>query len=217
MKTTLRYFKGVVIILMGLVGTYIFLAVILSLIPTNPPEFTCDEKVEFYIADNGVHLDIVLPVETLDDNFLENTGARSNTRYISFGWGDLEFYINTPEWGDIKFTPSFNALFVRSESTMHLGYFTKEWSHWKKVLICPEQMAAMQAYISGTFKKDRDSGFVIIEEAGYSANDAFYEAHGSFWFYRTCNVWVNQALKQAKVRTSLWSPFKWGVRYHLED
>lgn len=217
MKTTLRYFKRVVIILVGLVAAYTVLAVILSLIPTNPPELSCNEKVEFYIADNGVHLDIVMPVETLSSNFLKNTGARNNTRYISFGWGDRKFYIHTPTWGDIEFSSSFKALFIRSEAAVHVGYFTGVSTHWKKIRICPDQMAAMLAYITGTFKISRDSRFIVIEGAGYSTNDAFYEAYGSFWFYRTCNVWVNQALKQTQVRTSVWSPFKWGVLYHLED
>ena len=54
-----------------------------------------------------------------------------------------------------------------------------------------------------------------LDVEGYNSYDSFFEAKGSFSFYRTCNIWVNKALKVIGVKTSIWSPFDFGVLHHL--
>jgi len=38
---------------------------------------------------------------------------------------------------------------------------------------------------------------------------------GSFSLIKTCNIWVNKALKETGVPTSVWSPFDFCILYYL--
>jgi len=48
-------------------------------------------------------------LEELNYEFLKKLEIMPRTKYVSFGWGDKEFYINTLEWKDITFKIAFEA------------------------------------------------------------------------------------------------------------
>jgi len=56
---------------------------------------------------------------------------------------------------------------------------------------------------------------ILIEGAGYGPRDRFYEAHGTYHMFFTCNDWTRDMLDAAGVTTGLWAPMDWGVLYHL--
>lgn len=192
------------------------LAITLSYLSTDPEKIACDEQVTTYVATNGVHLYIILPVNRVADEILENHEVRSNTRYISFGWGDKEFYINTPKWSDLTLGTALTALFVKSPAALHLMNHNRKRDHWVELKICPAQLEELNEYISNYFQKDEGGYSKVQNINGYSANDHFYLAKGNYTLYRTSNVWVNQALKEIQVETSLWSPFDFGVLHHVK-
>jgi len=100
-------------------------AFILSLLKTHPVKLNCLAEKEIFVSSNGVHLDIILPLENIDSEFLRKLEIPSQTEYISFGWGDKQFYVNTPEWKDLTFKTAFTALFLKSESAMHVTVDTQ--------------------------------------------------------------------------------------------
>src|SRR5690606_5112581 len=58
-----------------------------------------------YVMDNGIHTSIVLPArnKTMDWNaLLDTSGTWPHAPYIGFGWGEKDFYINTPTWNDLQ-------------------------------------------------------------------------------------------------------------------
>jgi len=61
-----------------------------------------------------------------------------------------------------------------------------------------------------------DSVPLLIPEAGYHRYDNFYEAHGKYHMFWTCNNWTNTRLKEIGIKNSLWTPMDWGVFYYLE-
>jgi hypothetical protein len=77
-------------------------------------------------------------------------------------------------------------------------------------------MNTLLKYLSNSFKKD-DGKIQKIDIDGYAYNDSFYDANGSFSIFKTCNIWVNKALKEANIETSVWSPFDIGILYHLPE
>lgn len=97
-KLIFKLLKPVFAFLFSVVIIYFVAAFIFSFIKTHPPKQDCVADREIYITTNGVHLDIVLPVENIEPEFLILLKILPETKYVSFGWGDREFYINTPEW-----------------------------------------------------------------------------------------------------------------------
>jgi hypothetical protein len=45
--------------------------------------------------------------------------------YLAFGWGDKGFYLNTPEWADLKVSTALNAAFGLSSSAIHSTFYKK--------------------------------------------------------------------------------------------
>ena len=62
------------------------------------------------ILTNGVHTDLVVPIKSAEIDWskeipIENTNSKStNFNYLSIGWGDKGFYLDTPTWADLKFS-----------------------------------------------------------------------------------------------------------------
>lgn len=217
MKRVIIYLKRFFLVLITVIAIYFILAIVLSLISTSTKDLNCVKSEKIYITSNGIHLDIVIPYNNLSDKLKEYLQIKNSKKFISFGWGDKEFYLNTPTWGDLTFGTAFKALFLKSESAMHVTYYTSVYTNWKKIDLCKIQFENLNQFIENSFKKDNDAKFIKISALGYSVNDFFYEANGSFSIFRTCNVWVNEALKNANVKTSIWSPFVYGILKHLEE
>ena len=213
----LQLLKTIVFVLAGLTVIYFLMALFLSYLPDIPENENCEPDQTIYITSNGVHLDIVLPVENMEEQFLSKLEIPESARFVSFGWGDKNFYVKTPEWSDLTFPVAFKALFLKSESAMHVTRYQSTYEHWKKVNLCPHQLDSLNNFIANSFEKTETGRLRKMEFPGYTNNDSFYEAKGSFTLFKTCNVWTNNALKKIEVKTSVWSPFDFGVLYHLPD
>jgi len=196
---------------------YVLAAAVLSLLKTSPDKKECLKNKEIFITTNGVHLDIIIPVENLDENLKNQLNLIRGTNYVAFGWGDKQFYINTPEWSDLTFPIAFSALFLKSQTAMHVTCYQRRYLSFKKVKLCKDQMNTLLNYVSNSFKKDDGGKIQKIDIDGYAYNDSFYDANGSFSIFKTCNIWVNKALKEANIETSVWSPFDIGILYHLPE
>jgi len=199
------------------IAVYFVCALFFSLLPTHPPKQNCIPKHEVFIASNGIHLDIILPVENLNPPLSDQLGILPGTMYMAFGWGDKEFYIKTPEWTDLTFKVAFKALFMKSETAMHVTFYPRSFQSWKKIGLCTEQLKKLNRYVFNSFKKDNHGNLLKMDFEGYTMYDDFYDASRSFSIFRTCNVWVNVALKEIEVKTSVWSPFDFGVLFHLKN
>lgn len=193
---------------------YLLAGWVLSNTSTNPPPETCYECQTIYIASNGVHLDIVIPVELVDTLLYQHLHPEG--KYLAFGWGDEGFYLHTQTWDDVKFSTVFSAAFLPSPTLMHVTHYSYAPSSWQPLEVCPQQLAAIQLFIRQSFQEDYDCSFFELEGQGYTSIDYFYRAEGSYSCFYTCNVWVNQALKKAHVKTALWSPSVDGVLMHCQ-
>ena len=210
-----KFLKASLFSILSVVVIYFVFALLFSIIRTIPHEQTCSPTIEIFIASNGVHLDIILPVENIDPEFQKELKILNNTKFVAFGWGDKDFYINTPEWSDLTFCTAFKALFLKSKTAMHVTCFQSSSQSWRCLKLCKSQSDLLNKYIENSFAKTENGNLIKLDVEGYSNFDCFFEAKGSFSFYKTCNIWVNKALKEIGVSTSVWSPFEFGILYHL--
>ena len=132
MRALLKLIRNVLFVLVLACGAYMLAALVLSLVKTRPEELSCQPEVELFVASNGVHLDIIVELKQLDRAFARQLQLPSGTKYVAFGWGDKNFYVHTPEWKDLTVPTAFKAVFLKSESAMHVTAYKQLRGHWKK-------------------------------------------------------------------------------------
>jgi len=191
--------------------SYLLISLLLTSITINEVELADDSKKEIYLSTNGVHLEIIIPINDLSIELKEDIDFRPNDKYVSFGWGDENFYLNTPTWGDLTIENAFIALFIKSPTLIHLTRSRQVNNSWTKVIIGESKLIKLNQYISKSFKKDENGSKIIINYSGYSVNDNFYKANGNFSCFKTCNTWVNNAFKESGLKSCLWTPFDFGL------
>ncbi len=211
--------------ILGIIGflvLYVVSALLISKITVNSEVSQRDKKIEIFILSNGVHTDIVVPIKneikdwSNEIRFQQTKSKDSLVRYLAFGWGDKGFYLNTPEWSDLKASTAFNAAFGLSSSAMHTTFYKnmKENADCKKIKISSEEYQKLIHYISESFKLDTHKSVQWISGHSYGTRDAFYEAKGSYNLFFTCNTWANNALKTANQKASLWTVTDTGIFCH---
>ena len=210
-------------LLFKLISVYLLISIILGLIPVNVKVDEDIKTIEIFLSSNGVHTDIILPIETTKLNWpgiLKHTKFEKLWKYgshIAFGWGDRGFYLKTPEWKDLKPGTAMKAMLMNSPAAMHVTLLRQptEGRYMKKVFLSPKQFAALEMYIYRSFTMTNDQQAIFIDHPGYGTSDLFFEANYSFNLVNTCNVWTNRALKVSGIRTSVWTPFDKAIFFHL--
>ncbi len=223
LKKILRYTVRTVIGVFAFIVLYIAGAYILSHITVNDNLEEADE-VSIYIHTNGVHTDIMVPVKndikdwTTDILFTHTKAQDSLAQYIAFGWGDKGFYLNTPQWSDLKAGTAFRAAFHLGTSAMHTKFYTvvQEDENCIKVNISKENYQKLLNYIEDSFAYDENNNMQWITNRSYGDYDAFYEAKGKYSLFYTCNTWANNALKTANQKAALWTPYDKGILCHYK-
>ncbi|MGN5956431.1 TIGR02117 family protein [Sphingobacterium lactis] len=203
---------------------YLAADALLSRISLNKVDQSSGQKtIEAYILSNGVHTDIVLPIRTADLDWtsvfpIENTkGKAQDHQFISIGWGDKGFYLNTPEWKDLTAKTALVAALGIGETALHITYYKQmeNDSLCRKINIDSTQLSILQNYIINSLDKDQDGKPIYIQtNAQYGQDDAFYEAKGAYSMFYSCNTWTNEALKKAHMPAGYWTVFDKGILRH---
>jgi len=215
LKHIIKFSKRILLFFFGFVVLYLLTAWICSNIATNPKSFKSQKQNMIYASSNGVHTDIIIPIESIDKNILKNLQVHPNTKFIAFGWGDKGFYLHTPTWGDLTFSTAFNAVFLKSDTAMHITEYAETNNKWKNIAVCSQQIKYLNKSFINSFQSDKNNSFLKIEGHSYGNNDCFYEANGSYSCLKTCNTWTNNVLKKAEIKTAIWTPFDSGILKHL--
>ncbi|PAM95360.1 TIGR02117 family protein [Flavobacterium sp. IR1] len=224
LKKTFKFAGWTILAIISFLILYLILVYLISKITVNSDIAKVEEQdaIPIYILSNGVHTDIVVPVvnEVKDwrkeIQFSHTQSKDSTMNFIAFGWGDKGFYLNTPEWSDLKASTALRAMFGVSSSAMHTTFFKnlKEGEDCKRILISKENYKKLVAYISDSFLIPGQPQW--IEGHSYGRKDAFYEAKGSYNLFYTCNTWANCALKAANQKASLWTVYDKGIFCHYK-
>lgn len=206
--------------------SYFSLAYLLKIIPTNRNQKPNDEGIELWVISNGAHTDLIMPLqnEIFDWQSFIDLGLFQphKAQYISIGWGDKGFYLDTPSWAELKVSVAFKALFKLSTSCLQVVLLEQipQEAKWRaKVFLKPDQYRALTNFIQNKFAKNEEQKLIPIDFAGMSCyehlNYVFFEGKGQYHLFYTCNCWANQGLQIAGVKTALWTPFAKSVFYHL--
>jgi uncharacterized protein (TIGR02117 family) len=201
---------------LALPALYLLAALAGSLVPVNRGWIEPADGTTVYLADNGVHADIVMPVKAqgLDWTPLiprkDFASADPNAAWIAFGSGEERVYLDTPTWWDITPRTIWAAL-TGGKRVMHVEYVTDPSYAAREIRLRPEQYRRLWAAIRADFALDARGRPQRIDHPGYGPADAFYRATGKANAIRTCNAVAARWLGLAGVKASLWPPFAQGL------
>lgn len=190
---------------------YLIISLILTLIPITNKEGYSEKNKSIYLISNGVHLNIIIRKNQLSSKLLDGLRYFKDDNYFSFGWGDKKFYLNTPTWGDLTFNNAFRALFLKSPTLIHLARYSTINVDWVEIKVSQNQLNKINQYIYKTFYFNPQNKKILLNNKGYSFNDDFYEALGSYSCFKTSNSWVNTGLKKSDIKACLWTPYDFAL------
>ena len=187
-----------------------------SLLPVNRDWREAEEGTAIYLADNGVHADIIMPASAqgLDWTPLvpkrDFAAADPRARWVAFGSGEERVYLDTPTWWDI--TPrTLSTALTGGRRVMHVEWVSNPSYAVREIRLRPEEYRRLWAAIRADFALDSSGRPSLIAHPGYGCCDAFYRAAGRASALYTCNNWSARQLRIAGIRTSLWPPFVQGL------
>lgn len=203
------------IALLAIVALYFGSVAVLGAIPVNADFAPAADGVELCLRSNGVHSDFVLPTRSpaIDwrtqhpsVDFPRIAGARDR---IAFGWGDRQFYLETPTWADLKISTALVAVSGLGHAALHVEYLDHRPAGERTACtrLSEAQHQALVDYIQSSFQRDAEGRVMRIDAPGYGSADAFYEAQGAFSLFVTCNEWVRRGLSASGIRAPAWAPF----------
>lgn len=204
---------------------YLALALLLGLLPANVGWREAERGVTVFVRTNGVHTWIMMPKVTplMDWRPYAPPEHLRDPRYgagdhVAIGYGNREFYLNTPTWSDLSLKTAFYAFFGNGPSLLHVEHDDRprpnEWQ--RPIVLRPDEYRRLTAYIARRFRRDAGGRTIPVLGRGYGPNDMFYEANGGYSFVLTCNEWTGRALRAAGVRTGLWTPFEQSIMWRLD-
>ncbi|MEO8546743.1 MAG: TIGR02117 family protein [Sphingomicrobium sp.] len=217
-----KWLRRVVLGLAAVPALYLLAALVGSLIPVNRGWHEAERGVTVYLADNGIHADLILPAsaEGLDWRPLlpqrDFAAPDPGSRWVAFGSGEERVYLETPRWRDIKPRTIWSAL-TGGKRVMHVEWVGDPAYAVRAIRLRPEEYRRLWAAIRADFALDSHGRSQRIAHPGYGPADAFYRATGKESAIRTCNSWVADRLRLAGVRTSLWPPFVQGLVWRYRE
>ena len=208
--------------ILALPSMYLAAALLGSLIPVNTAWREPDQGITVYLADNGTHADLVLPVRAAGLDWAplvprsDMADVSPAAKWIAFGAGERRVYLDTPTWADISLRTLWAAT-TGGERIMHVEYTADPTYAARSIRLSPEQYRRLWASIRAEFNLDGTGRPMRIDHPGYGPRDAFYEGIGRASALSTCNNWVAGRLRLAGVETSLWSPFAQGLLWRYRE
>jgi uncharacterized protein (TIGR02117 family) len=218
---------------MLVIGLYMAAAMIGSMIPRHSGWRETPGGSVIWLHNNGIHTSIIVPCRPPSGDAINSDLVRclfpegnaqapsGNVRYQMIGWGDRDFYLNTPYWRDLRLGTAVTALLGSGQMLMHVDNLAAVPTRGVKPLrVNQREFTAIMDQLAASY---RSAPLTVGDPAasapipGYGPDDVFYPAATAagegprYSALYTCNNWVSDILANAGVRTARWSPFPGGV------
>ncbi|KAB8333113.1 DUF2459 domain-containing protein [Scytonema tolypothrichoides VB-61278] len=175
------------------------------------------------VAQFGFHTNIIVPVKneifdwrkylTLNNDFqLKN----SDNRYLGFGWGERNWYMNPPTELPLMLRKGFRALFFPNPSVLRVQKHDNFPQNYDIECIKVKQTDYLELmeFINNSFQLSQGGEKIRLINNPYT-NISFYEAKGTYSILRNSNNWTAEGLKIANINTPLWAGLSGAIMHHL--
>jgi uncharacterized protein (TIGR02117 family) len=178
-----------------------------------------DEPMIFVCA-TPVHADILLPLAdsamdwrmVFPDLMSDEVPAGA---MLAFGWGDLRFFRDVPEWSDLTLSTAAAALAGLNDVALRVSVVMppQPSSECAPLQVREAARSKLAHFILATLARRAD-GQVMRYEGG-SRFTAFFAARGRYSPFHTCNQWAANALAEAGLPHAPFAPFSFSVLWPL--
>lgn len=168
------------------------------------------DSVEVFIHAGGVHSDIIVPITTSYWNWRNTIEAPPHQTdlhdWLTFGWGSKVFYLNTPQWSQVKIKHMVYAMLGIGGAAYHVSSSPKPIvsDHCKAIRLHQSEYLALCGFLAEQFATEARPAPMIAFKPAHSW-DAFYSAKGHYWLFNNCNTWSNRALKMCNRSRRYWA------------
>lgn len=160
------------------------------------PENELQRTIPVYVISHGWHTGIAVGSEHLDE-YLPNHPQIPQAKYLMFGWGDGKYYPHPDPGAGLL----LRAALLPTESILHVvginesveQYFPS--SRIVRIMIHETGATELAEFIANHFEVD-ENGNPFFAGDGLYQNSAFFKAEPYYFFPRTSNRWVAQALRR---------------------
>ena len=208
---------------------YALFATISAVIPVSAeatPSY--DQPIyEVYLLKSGPHTDFLVKVKTdvhdwsADFPYANNANPDTTLPWLAIGWGDKNFYMNTPTWAHLTVSTAVAAAAGLGTASIHASYYftvptdrpiiSLKLSHNQYMRLC--------TYVSRSLIADGNGKRIMLQPLITGVNfdfDRYYDAHGRYSMIHTCNTWINNGLKASGLRACLWTGLAEGIFFQYE-
>ena len=218
MKNRFKWLARVILGLGVCVALYFLAAFAGGKIVLNKARTAPAQGIPIYLVNNGVHIDVVVPVsadcacdplhapslDVLRQPF-DSQMPPARWHWVALGWGDREFMLGVPTWGDLTPYVALKAISGLDNSVIRLSSERGEpasGANAVRLLTRPQEYRALLDYILKSAATPRELAARPAEP-----ENRFYLSDDHYNLFNTCNEWLRRGLAQAGIRTPLWSPF----------
>jgi uncharacterized protein (TIGR02117 family) len=205
-------------VLAATLAIYNLVAVACALFPiSGRVQMAAPESAPLYVCADAVHSDFVVPLHDAGANWSSLFGDVASAdkpanAYLSIGWGDLVFFTEIPDWGELR--PRHVLSAITGGSPVALRVFAvrepKNMARCIRVNLDATGKAALVHYIKASLTKPDIRIAKVI-----SPYEAYYAAEGRYSPFHTCNQWISNGLATAGLPHARFAPFSFGVTWPL--
>lgn len=218
-----QLFRRLIAALLAIPLAYAAAALLLGLVPANAGWREASSGVTIFVASNGVHTGIGVPLVSAEMDWrpivpaahLRDPAIRAT--HIFIGYGHRDFYLNTPSWSQLSLATAVDAALGDGPALLHVEHVAApaEGPEVTALTLSSDEYRRLVAHLLPAFRRGADGGTVPLTGQGYGPHDMFYETDGGFNAVHNCNEWTGRALRAAGVRMGLWTPTAQSVMWRL--
>lgn len=215
MRGAIRFGVRFLAALLLLIVAYLIAALGFALWPQSGRTQQAEGEPVVYVCTSLAHADIMMPSRDplVDWGALFPTVARPDLpaeAYLAFGWGDLRFFRETPNWSDVRPTVALSALAGLNDTALRVVAVNPP-ANDPDCMPLEVDSAGRQALIDHVRATLADDA-----PAAQDRLEAYYLAKGRYSPFRTCNQWVAEGLAAAGLPYARFAPFSFGITWPLE-
>jgi uncharacterized protein (TIGR02117 family) len=203
---------------LGFCVLYALVALVFALAPLPGRLQEAGDEPPVFVCASLAHTDIVLPSHDplIDWGAFFPAAAPpglSAQAFLAFGWGDLRFFRETPNWSDVRISTAFGALAGLNATALRVVAVNPPEGNPNclKLHVDRAGRQALIEHIRATLQPD-DAGQPQWQPGGTGA-EAYYIAKGRYGPLRTCNQWTAEALAAAGLPHAYFAPFGFSVTW----
>lgn len=158
-----------------------------------------NKGLNIYIYKDAIHSDYIFESDLVKNIF------PTNKKYIKIGWGDRKIFLETQSWKQLKIKDFLKAFFGLNQTVLRIEHL-EQLPKCKSIELNRNQLEVIILHIKNSYNNK-----LIQKQKEYYQNGDYYESNLQYNFVNTCNNWINQGLRKAKISNRIWCPITFWI------